>query len=77
VPRKVRDAEKEWIHYIIVMGEKEIDGDRLPVRDRKQGEIRQMSLKELVAEIEKTTEAKPFKPLSLPKMLQKRPKFVG
>jgi len=77
VPRKIRDAEKEWIPYIIVIGKREASKDRLSVRDRKRGEIREMSLKELIAEIEETTEGKPFKPLSLPKTLQKRPKFVG
>ncbi|MFB0543484.1 MAG: His/Gly/Thr/Pro-type tRNA ligase C-terminal domain-containing protein, partial [Candidatus Bathyarchaeia archaeon] len=77
VPRKIRDAEKEWIPYIIVIGEREVGGNRLPVRDRKRGEIRKMSLEELMAEIEEATEGKPFKPLPLPKRLQRRPKFVG
>ena len=77
VPRKVRDAEKEWIPYIIVIGEREVGEDRLPVRDRKRGEIREMSLEELMAEIEEAMEGRPFKPLPLPKRLQRRPKFVG
>jgi threonyl-tRNA synthetase len=77
VAKKIRDAEKEWIPYIIVLGEREVGKDRFPVRDRERGEIREMSLEELVAEIEETTKGKPFKPLPLPRMLQRRPKFVG
>ena len=44
VPRKIRDAEKEWIPYIIVLGEREVGRDRFPVRDRRRGEIREMIL---------------------------------
>lgn len=77
VPRKIRDAEKEWIPYIIVLGEREVGRDRFPVRDRRRGEIREMSLEELAEEIEEASKGRPFKPLPLPKRLQRRPKFVG
>ena len=77
VAKKIRDAEKEWIPYIIVIGEREVGKDRLSVRDRERGGIREMNLEELIAEIEDSTKGKPFKPLSLPMMLQRRPKFVG
>ncbi len=73
--KKVREAEREWINYVLVIGEKEISSDILPVRDRKAGKIRKMRLQELINEIKEKTRDKPFKPLTLPKLLSKRPQF--
>ena len=81
--KKVREAEMEWIPYILVIGQKEVDSDVLTVRDRRLikagsgGEMRKISLKELIDEIETRTRDKPFKPLTLPKELSRRPKFFG
>ncbi|MEM2102888.1 MAG: threonine--tRNA ligase, partial [Candidatus Bathyarchaeia archaeon] len=75
--KKVREAETEWINYIIVVGQKEIDSGILPVRDRKMGKIRPMKLEALVKEIKEETQGKPFKPLPLPKLLSNRPQFYG
>ena len=75
--KKVREAETEWIPYVIVVGKKEIESETLPVRDRKAGKIRKMKLKELVREIKDITAEKPFKPLTLPKHLSQRPQFYG
>jgi threonyl-tRNA synthetase len=75
--KKVREAETEWINYIIVVGQKEIDSGILPVRDRKMGKIRPMKLETLVEEIKEETKGKPFKPLPLPKLLSNRPQFYG
>jgi threonyl-tRNA synthetase len=75
--KKVREAEMEWIPYIIVVGQKELDSGVLPVRDRKTGEMRKMKLEELIGEIESLVAGKPFKPLPLPKYVSKRPQFYG
>ena len=75
--KKVRAAEKEWVNYAIVVGEKEVGSDVLPVRDRKAGKkARNMKLQELIDEIRAETADKPFKPLALPKLLSKRPQFA-
>jgi len=75
--KKVRAAEKEWVNYVIVIGEKELGSDVLPVRDRKAGKkARNMKLQELINEIKAETADKPFKPLALPKLLSKRPQFA-
>ena len=50
--KRVREAEMEWIPYIIVIGQKEVQSAILPVRDRKAGAIRRMKLEELISEIE-------------------------
>jgi len=75
--KRVREAEREWVPYIIVVGQKEIESDRLPVRDRKTGKIRKMKLEELTDEIKEKVKGKPFKPLPVPKHLSKRPQFYG
>lgn len=75
--KKIREAETEWVNYIIVVGQKEIDSGLLPVRARELGKIKPMKLEDLVAEIKRETEGKPFKPLSLPKLLSDRPQFYG
>jgi len=75
--KRVREAEMEWVPYIIVIGQKEVKSSVLPVRDRKAGKIRKLKLEELTNEIEETVKRKPFRPLPLPKYLSKRPQFYG
>jgi threonyl-tRNA synthetase len=77
VGKKIRDAEKEWIPYIIVLGEKEASAEKFPVRVRADGKLHDMAMKDLITEIKDKTSGKPFKPLPVPKYLQSRPKFVG
>jgi threonyl-tRNA synthetase len=75
--KKIREAEMEWVPYIVVVGQKEIDSGVLAVRDRKNKEIRDVKLEKLIKEIETTVKDKPFKPLPLPKYISKRPQFYG
>jgi len=75
--RRIREAEMEWVPYIIVVGQKEVESGMLPVRDRKSGEIRKMEPEELINEVEEVIKDKPFKPLPLPRQLSKRPQFYG
>jgi len=73
--KRVREAETEWTNYVVVVGQKESDSGVLPVRDRKVRKIRRMRLQQLINEIRKKTEGKPFQPLTLPRSLSKRPQF--
>ena len=73
--KKIREAEIEWINYVVVIGEKEVNSGILPVRDRQLREIRQMTLQQLVDQIEKESANKPYRPLSMPRELSKRPQF--
>jgi threonyl-tRNA synthetase len=73
--KKVREAETEWINYVLVIGQREIDSGVLPVRDRKQRKIREMRLQQLIKEMKEETEGKPFQLLTLPRLLSKRPQF--
>ncbi|HML03900.1 MAG TPA: His/Gly/Thr/Pro-type tRNA ligase C-terminal domain-containing protein, partial [Candidatus Bathyarchaeia archaeon] len=75
--KKVLEAETEWVSYIIVVGQKEVDSGILAVRDRKLGKIKPMKLEALIDEIKNETRGKPFRPSSLPRSLSSRPQFRG
>ena len=76
--KKIRNAEKEWIPYIVVIGEKEIKNNKLSVRVRSEGGKQKIMTKgELIKRIKEETKGKPFKKISLPKKLSLRPKFRG
>lgn len=73
--KKVREAEMEWINYIVVIGQKEVDSGMLAVRDREAGKIRKMPLRKLIDEVKEKTDGKPFRALTLPRLLSQRPQF--
>ena len=75
VGKRIRDAEKEWVSYIIVIGEKEIsDSSKLTIRVRGAGE-KISSLDDLEKEISEQLSGKPYAPIPLPKLISKRPSF--
>jgi len=76
--KKIREAEQEWVPYIVVIGEKEIESGKLSVRDRElKGSQQNMTVDELLTKITEKIAGKPFKPLPLPRSLSKRPQFHG
>jgi threonyl-tRNA synthetase len=77
VQRKIRDAEVEWIPLIIVIGEKEEKSGKLAVRFRETGKVKKMKLEDIIKHVHGKTKGYPFRPLSLPRLISKRPKFVG
>ncbi len=76
VEKKIREAEVEWVPFSIVIGEKEKKSKKLAVRARKTGKVKQFTTKQFVNIIEKEVKDYPFRPLPLPMLLSKRPKFV-
>ena len=77
VEKKIRDAEVDWVPYSIVVGEREIKSGLLPVRIRETGEVKKMKLEEFIKMVKKRIDGKPFRKLTLPKYLTKRPQFVA
>ena len=76
--KRIREAEREWVPYVIVVGQRELESGVLAVRDREaHGKVQNMKLDELIAKIAGKLEGKPFKPLPLPLNLSKRPQFYG
>ena len=76
IGKRIRDAEKEWIRYILVIGEKEKNSENLSIRDRKTGNVRELSFDDFLNEINKQTQGKPYSGLNLPKHLSKRPQLM-
>ena len=77
VAKRVRDAEREWVPYVIVVGDKELKAKKLPARVRGLKKLKPLTAKGLTAEIKRKTNEMPFRPLALPKLLSMRPIFVG
>ncbi|MEM4143756.1 MAG: threonine--tRNA ligase [Candidatus Bathyarchaeia archaeon] len=76
--KKIREAEMEWVPYIIVVGQRELESGVLAVRDREaHGKVQNLKIEEVIARIIDKLQGKPFKPLPLPLNLSKRPQFYG
>ena len=78
VSRKIRDAEKEWIPIIVVVGDKESKTKKFIPRFRDKtvsDENREYSLDELYDLISKSTADYPQHKIPLSVYLSKRPKF--
>ncbi len=71
--KKIRQAQKEWIPYIAVLGKQEIEKGLLTVTVREKNRKEEYSTETLVKEIKEQTKAYPFEKLSLPMQLSKRP----
>ncbi|WP_456467340.1 threonine--tRNA ligase [Methanopyrus sp.] len=80
VGRKIRDAGKEWVPYVVVIGEEEVKKGTLSVTIREESTLKkqrrvEMTLEELVERLERETEGKPRVPLTAPMRLSERPRF--
>ncbi len=78
--KKIRDAATEWVPYIAVIGENEVNSGRLTVTVREESTLNkqkkvEMTVEELVKIVRSKCENKPFKQLPLPLMLSNRPSF--
>jgi len=74
--KKIREAEKEWVPYIVVVGENEKRMRVITVRKRESGQY-EMHIEDLIKEIKQKTEGFPYKPRPLPLLVSMRPKFRG
>ena len=76
VGKSIRDAETEWIRYIIVIGEKEVNSNTLSIRDRKLKDPRNLSIPEFIADIQQETKGKPFMRINMGRSVAKRPQIM-
>ncbi len=74
--KKVREAEIEWIPYILVIGDKEISTGIFSVRDRYLDSTRELSLPDFLKELNKKMEGKPRRKINESTLLSKKVKFV-
>ncbi|MHA2502290.1 MAG: threonine--tRNA ligase [Candidatus Kariarchaeaceae archaeon] len=76
VGKKIRDAERLWIPYIFVIGEKEIESGELNGRLRS-GEEKAFKRQSLGKDLTIMTQGFPTRPLAMAKFLSKRPIFYS
>ena len=76
IGKRIREAEKEWVPYVLVIGKKEQGSGQLSVRDREAGYVKGMTADELVEYICSKTSGMPFATLNMPVRLSKRPQLM-
>ncbi len=83
VSKKIRDAGRDWIPYVAVVGDKEVEKNTLSVTIREESskggkqKPEKMDVYALKNRIEQVIKSKPFRELALSYKLSKRAKFVG
>ncbi len=73
--KKIREAAKEWIPYIVVIGQREVDSKTINVRIRRTNDQRVMTTKELIEILEEETKGYPRVSQTLPYYVSQRPGF--
>ena len=58
IGKKIREAETQKIPYIVVVGEKEESNNTVAVRKRKEGDVGQINLAELIQQLKKEIKEK-------------------
>ena len=81
VGKKIRDAGREWIPYVAVVGDEELASGELTVTVRADSTPKspakvKMSPADLKARVSAETAGKPWRRLPLAMMLSERPKFI-
>jgi len=81
VPKKVFEAKRNWVPFIIVIGDKELKSKKLPVVLREKSSVKKevrkdFSLKEFIKKLKEKTFGMPFRPLYIPREMSKRVIFV-
>ncbi len=77
VGKKIRNGEKAWIPYMLVVGNKEQSTGRLNIRSRENREQIKTNIDGLVKLVHRATEGMPFRPLPVPQQISRRPLFYG
>lgn len=75
VGKKVREAKQDWVGYVVVIGDKEMQSGTLSVYDRSANKNIEMTVGQLIEEVRKGVGDMPFRPMYLPRELTKRVDF--
>ncbi len=73
--KKIREAGKEWIPYIVVIGKREVDSNTVNVRFRRTNDQKVMTLDELIRILDEETKGYPKISQTLPIKVSSRPIF--
>ena len=75
--KKLVRARQEWIPYVIVVGDNEVEGGKFKVNDRLNNQVLEMDKQELEEFIKNQIKGFPYRPIALSKYISKRPSFYG
>ncbi|MEM3852061.1 MAG: threonine--tRNA ligase [Methanomassiliicoccales archaeon] len=73
--KRVREAKQDWVSFAIVIGDKELEHEILPVYDREEDRQVEMQLDGLIKLMRRRVEGYPSRPLYMPEELTKRVDF--
>lgn len=81
VGKKIREAGMDWVPYVVVVGDSEMESGKLTVTIRNKSKPKQpfkqeMSAEELVSLVKEDIGARPYRPIYTPKKLSVRPRFI-
>ncbi len=81
VSKKIREAGMDWIPYVAVIGDSEVESGQLAVTIRAQSSPKKpyketMSREHLVGLVRLDTEGMPFRPLYTPSRLSKKARYI-
>ena len=75
--KKIREAETEWIHYVVIIGEKEVASNTVSIRERLTKKNYSENVAKLVTLIKDQVKDKPFLPINLQEYLSSRPRIAS
>jgi threonyl-tRNA synthetase len=75
VPKKIREAEINWVPFIGVIGDKEIANGKISIRERGISGQKEMKIEEFKTWLNQLQGDKPFEPINWPNFLSKQPRF--
>ena len=77
VSKKIRDAGREWIPYVGVIGDREVERRTVNVNIRATQQMEELEVEELRRRIVEKVKGRPYRELPLPIRLSERVRFVG
>ncbi len=77
VGKRIAGAETDWVPYYVVVGNDEVESDRMGVNVRIAGEERDMTLAELEETVREDVADLPQRSRYLPRHVSKHPTFTG
>jgi threonyl-tRNA synthetase len=75
VGKKIRNSAEEWVPYVIVVGDKELESEQIMVNIRETKEKLLMDKEGLITRFKNETKGMPFRKLPLPVKLSRRVQF--
>lgn len=80
VGKKIRNAGKDWVPFVVVIGDNEVENDILTITVREKSTLKKpvkenLTVEELIEKIKEETKGFPYRPLSLPLYCSLQPIF--